>query len=479
MTEAPVLHWFRRDLRLQDNTALNAALESGASVIGVFVLDDAILKSDNLGVPRLKLMLDALHALDTALRDHNSRLLMRRGQPERELKKLVSDFGVSAIYTNADYTPFAQRRDDRVAEAVGVPVHLYDDVVIHAPGQVMTQTGGPYSVYTPFKKNWWTLAKPLPRKLAKGTFKSLTASEAGSIPSLDNLHFKTTVEVPDARPEIALQRLDDFITGPIFDYADGRNRLEPDPFADATASTSALSAYLRLGMLSPRQAWAAGQRALKAAKGAEAKRGVETWLAQLAWRDFYLHVMAHFPHVVGHAFRPEYEALPYRRAPKDWAAWEDGQTGYPVVDAAMRQLHSLGWMHNRARMIVASFLTKHQLIDWRMGERHFMQWLIDGDPSNNNGGWQWAAGTGTDAQPFFRIFNPTSQSQKFDRDGAYIRHWLPELRDVPNDKIHEPWTYTARKLDYPPPIVDLAFGRERALDAFEKVKQHKSALEKQ
>ena len=469
----PVLHWFRRDLRLQDNTALNAALETGQPVICVFVLDETMLASDQLGVPRLKLLLAALHALDAALRDHGSRLVVRRGQPLAVLSALVSEFDASALYFNADYTPLATRRDRPVTPALPVPVHPYDDVVIQPPGSVRTLGDTPYKVFTPFKRTWWQRPKPSVQPLAVGTFARLSAEQAGGLPDLHDLGLSTGVDLPDARPEAARQRLGAFAGGPICDYAAGRDWLRANPFDDATSSTSAISCYLRLGMLSPRQAWAAGSDALDLADARE-RQSVETWLTQLAWRDFFTHILALFPHVDHAPFREAYAALPWRTAADELAAWQAGQTGFPVVDAAMRQLNTLGWMHNRARLIVSSFLTKHLLIDWQDGERYFMRLLIDGDPAVNNGNWQWAAGTGTDAQPFFRIFNPVSQSKKFDRHGDYIRYWVPELRDLPDQLIHEPWKMSTPPKGYPPPMLDLDAGRERALRAFDVVRQYRA-----
>lgn len=475
MTTAPVIHWFRRDLRLHDNTSLNAARASGQPVLPVFVLDETFLASDQLGVPRLSLLLAALRALDDALRDYNARLLVRRGDPVTVLSQWVAEFGASSVYLNADYTPLAQRRDQAVRDALPVPVYGYDDVVLHPPGSVHTQTDTPYKVFTPFRRAWWLLPKPTVQPLAPGAFVTVSAEQAGGVPDLEDLSLSTPVDVPDARPEAALARLDGFTRGPIFDYATERDRLEANPFVDASRGTSAISCYLRLGMLSPRQAWAAGSAALDVADATK-RQSVETWLSELAWRDFFTHVLAFFPHADHSAFNAAYEALPYRTAADELAAWQAGQTGFPVVDAAMRQLNTLGWMHNRARMIVASFLSKHLLLDWREGERTFMQRLIDGDPAVNNGNWQWAAGTGTDAQPFFRIFNPIAQSKKYDPHGNYIRTWVPELRDLPDRFIHVPWQTDSAPKTYPPPLLDLDAGRERALRAFEVVRQHRAAL---
>jgi deoxyribodipyrimidine photo-lyase len=236
------------------------------------------------------------------------------------------------------------------------------------------------------------------------------------------------------------------------------------------AGTSYLSPYFRFGLLSPRQVYWAAQKARTEIASPSRQNSIEAWVSELIWREFYMHILHFFPHVMGSSFRPKYDQLAWRYAEGELQAWQAGMTGYPVVDAAMRQLKTIGWMHNRARMIVASFLTKHLLMDWREGERHFMRWLIDGDPAANNGGWQWVAGTGTDAQPYFRIFNPISQSQKFDPAGIYIRRWIPELRDVPTQYIHAPHQMPTTPRHYPPPIVDHAFARARALAAYQAIK---------
>lgn len=473
MNAHPVIHWFRRDLRLQDNNALNGALDSGQPVLPVFILDDAILASDQVSAPRVKLLLAALRALDTALRDYGSRLIVRRGEPLRMLRALVTEFDVTALYFNADYTPLAERRDARMTAALDIPVFVFDDVLIHAPGQVLTQAGAPYNVFTPFKRSWWAQPKPEVQALAGGQFARLEDDVAGELPGLADLGLSTAVRVPDARPEVALSRLEAFVSGPIYDYVRDRNHLQINPFIETYSTTSALSCYLRLGMLSPRQAWEGGYNAYLNTSG-EARKSAETWLSELGWRDFFTHILALFPQVDQQAFDAAYTALPYRTSAGELEAWKAGQTGFPVVDAAMRQLATLGWMHNRGRMIVASFFSKHLLLDWREGERHFMRCLIDGDPAVNNGNWQWVAGTGTDAQPFFRIFNPVAQSQKFDPTGEYIRHWVPELRDVPLAALHEPWRMAVTPNGYPPPLLDLAAGRERALLAFKHVKAAKT-----
>lgn len=475
MTDPTVIHWFRRDLRLADNLALNAALGSGRQVVPLFIVDPAIISSPRTGVPRVAFMLKGLCALDSALRERGSRLLVRWGDPRLVLRALVNELKVQAVYFNRDYSPSARRRDAAVESSLQVPAFTYDDALLRAPGQVVKGDGKPYVVYTPFKERWLALPDPFLTMITtspSGVFHRLEELSDSPVPTLVDLGLSLTIEVPVAGEEIAQRQLERFVTGPIYSYDTARNSLIADPFgAGSPAGTSGLSPYLRFGMLSPRHAYGAARDALETAPGEQARQSVMTWINELIWREFYMHILYHFPHVDRGNFRPESDALPWRHAPDDLQAWKEGQTGYPIIDAAMRQLTQTGWMPNRARMIVASFLTKDLLIHWQEGERYFMHWLIDGDPAANNGGWQWAAGTGTDAQPYFRIFHPVSQSQKYDPNGEYIRRWIPELSDVPVRFIHAPWQMVSPPPYYPRPIVDHASARERTLAAFKALKR--------
>ncbi len=466
-----MIHWFRRDLRLADNTALQVAVESGAQVVPLFVFDPAILASPNTGAPRVAFLLRALEALDRSLRDRGSRLLIRHGRPVEVVPAVVRAFRAAGVTCNADYSPYARARDAAVSAALDVPVRRFDDAVLRAPGTVVKADGKPYTVFTPFKNQWRALPPPPmvgPSRYREGAFyRMVNGEDAPPIPALRDLGFGPTIDVPEASEAAARRRLERFASGPVYAYSTAHNFLTAEPFsADPPTGPSYLSPYLRMGVVSPRQAYWAGQAALDDAPDQAGRQSVTAWVDELIWREFYIHILYHFPHVARGNFRPEYDAVAWRDAPADLAAWEEGRTGYPIVDAAMRQLRAVGWMPNRARMIVASFLTKDLLIHWQAGERHFTRWLIDGDPAANNGGWQWAAGTGTDAQPYFRIFNPVSQSQTHDPRGEYIRHWVPELRDVTADAIHAPWESGARPAGYPPPMVDHAFARERTLAAF-------------
>ncbi len=465
--------WVRRDLRLTDNQALAAALAYGDNVVPVFVLDPRLLNSSFSGEKRLAFLYAGLHRLDEDLRSRGSRLILLRGRPEETLSRLVQSTGAGAIFAEQDYSPFARRRDDAVRERLPL-LHLTQGVSALPIGQVRKADGDPYVVYSPYKRQW--LAQRLPEMedilAAAAQIQTVCEIKGDDIPHEPAL--PDQVPFPPGEDE-ALARLKRFVTGedaPIYAYAEQRD-------LPAIEGTSQLSPYLRFGMLSARQALSAARYAVQNAANSSQRKAAETWISELIWRDFYISVLHYFPHVRETSFRPEYDAIAWRNDEDEFDAWRQGRTGYPFVDAAMRQLRISGWMHNRARMVVASFLVKDLLIDWRWGERWFMQQLVDGDPAANNGGWQWAAGTGTDAAPYFRIFNPVTQSEKFDADGNYIRRWVSELRHVPTQFIHTPWKMSAADQEqaqcrigkeYPAPIVDHREVRQRALAAYGVIK---------
>lgn len=463
------LVWFRRDLRLTDHTALNAALDQGMQVVPVFVIDPALLRGRHFSTARWDFVCAGLRALDQRLREVNARLIVRTGEPAAVLPRLAAETGAAAVYANRDYTPFATTRDAGVAQALGVPLRLLDDALVHPPESVVKTDGSPYTVFTPFYRAWSRLPTPSPdnRWLHGGHFADTFSVSGEEIPEL--MGSSRAGLPPPAGEKAARHLLSAFTAGAIADYANGRNRLGGPAWADAGAGSSALSPYLRFGMISPRQALAAALNAQSQASTAEGRGGASVWVSELGWRDFYASIVAHFPHVLERSFRPAYERMDWRHSSDELDRWQAGMTGFPTVDAAMRQLTATGWMHNRARMIVASFLTKDLLHHWSEGEGFFMRRLLDGDPASNNGGWQWAAGTGTDAQPFFRIFNPTLQAQRYDPDGEFIRTWVPELRDVPTAHIHAPWQMAVPPAGYPAPMLDHAIARERALAALKAI----------
>ncbi len=463
------LWWVRRDQRLSDNQALAAALAEAERVVPVFVLDPTLLHADDAGPKRVAFMLAGLRQLDFDLRARGSRLIVRCGDPLDELARLVRDTGAQAIFAEEDYWPPGRRRDSRVADAL--PLHLTGGLTIHPPALVHKADGSPYTVFTPFSRTWRVL--PLPRAqdilAAPDHLPAVLELDSRPLPTQPSLD----LDGPFIPGETAArQRLQRFVAADdpvIHGYTEGRNRLDQE-------GTSQLSPYLRFGMLSARQAVVTAlDAAPSGVAGTECRKGAETWLTELIWREFYMAILYYYPGVLVQSFRPSLRGIQWENDGAAFSAWCEGRTGFPVVDAALRQLVHDGWMHNRSRMIVASFLVKDLLVDWRWGERFFMQHLVDGDPAANNGGWQWSAGTGTDAAPYFRVFNPVLQGKKHDPEGTYVRSWLPELERVPRHLVHCPWQMTPEVQresgcligqDYPAPIVDHAWARERALAVY-------------
>jgi len=447
------LVWYRRDLRLLDNPALADATRRNERVVAAYVLDPRLLAA--AGPHRRRFHLASLVALDAALRDQGARLVVRTGDPATVVPALAVELDAAEVAWNADPSPYATRRDDAVADGLtgaGVGVRRWHGTLVHRPGAVRTAKGTLSRVFTPFHRAWAaTPHDPWPEP-GDGVLDPAGGVSSDPLPS------------PDAEPPIpggeaaALDRLAAWL--------ERVDRYDDDRDAPAVDGTSSLSADLRFGLLSPRHVLAVV---------GDHTPGRAGFSRQLAWRDWYAHLTAELPHIARRAIRPEYDAVGWRHDPADLAAWQEGRTGYPIVDAGMRQLAATGWMHNRVRMIVGSFLVKDLLIDWREGERWFRHQLVDADIPQNAGNWQWVAGTGTDAAPYFRIFNPVAQSRTHDPRGAYIRRWVPELAGLPDAAVHAPWE--ARPLDlaaagvvlgetYPHPVVDHGVARDRTLAAY-------------
>ncbi len=468
----------RRDLRLTDNTALFNALHDAETILPVYVLDPTLLNAERNKGPRIAWMLDGLRILDRDLQALGGRLIVRSGKPEAELITLAAEVGAQAVYFNRDYSPYATARDKRVRDALQaarIAVYDFKDLVIHEAREVLTGAQQTFSVYSPYRKVWNTLPKPQIEDVEPTAAQMIVPAHIASLPIPDAAEFGAeAAQQPIAEPgeHIAQTRLTAFMADPVYRYGAVRD-MPGEP------GTSVMSPYLRWGMISARQCFDAAQHALASAPNAAARESVERWIGELVWREFYYQVLDTNPHVARGAYRPMYDNLAWAGTADQVEAWKIGQTGYPIVDAAMRQMNCTGWMHNRCRMIVASFLCKDLLVDWRVGERYFMQRLLDGDLANNNGGWQWTAGTGTDAAPYFRVFNPTTQGKKFDPAGVYLKRWLPELRRVPDEFLHEPHTMpTAFQestgcvigRDYPAPMVDHSVQRDQALALYARVR---------
>lgn len=458
--------WIRRDLRLTDNLALAAALDHASQVIPAFIVDPWFDASPYVGDKRRAFLWGGLRELDAALRQRGGRLIVRHGEPAAQLARLRQETGAGVIFAEADHSPYARRRD--AAVAVRLPLRLVGHPTVHPPAAVVKADGQPYVVFTPFSRAWKSL--PLPVRLISAPACIFTPVEVASDPIPSQPALPASIPFPPGEVE-AQRRLAAFTggeTAPVWRYAQDRNRLDRE-------GVSQLSPYFRFGMISARQAAVAAYDSSVRAGDAGARQGAEVWLDELIWREFYAVILYHFPDVLQRAFRAGFRTLAWSDDEDAFGAWCEGRTGYPVVDAAMRQLVQTGWMHNRARMITASFLVKDLLIDWRWGERFFAQHLLDGDPAANNGGWQWTAGVGTDAAPYFRMFNPVSQGAQCDPDGVFIRRWLPELAQAPAAFRHAPWRMPAAVQaaagcaigrDYPAPIVDHGWARARVLAVF-------------
>ena len=455
-----ILFWHRRDLRIADNVGLAAASKQSKKVVGVFCLDRDILERDDIAPARVTYMIGCLAELQQSYQQIGSQLLILSGKPSQAITELADRLKAKTVFWNHDVEPYAKERDKQVKDALqekGIATSNYWDQLLHSPGKIVTKSDKPYKVYTPFWNNWIQQQKQsIVDNIDK--LEGLTAAE------IDIAKQAGVIDLPTAKdlgfiwdnPLLLISRRNSssrktrriLLIDRIYDYNEQRN-------FPAIEGTSQLSAALKFGVVGIRTIWQASVEAYDNCRSDEARENVRTWQKELAWREFYQHCMYFFPELEHGAYRDEFKDFPWENNEDNFQAWCAGKTGYPIVDAAMRQLNETGWMHNRCRMIVASFLTKDLIIDWRWGEKYFMQKLYDGDLSANNGGWQWSASSGMDPKPL-RIFNPTSQTQKYDPEAEYIRQWLPELSSIDTEylvtgKIGD---LDRHSCNYPQPIVD-------------------------
>ncbi len=462
------LVWFRRDLRDFDHAALYHALKNARQVVCAFIFDRAIL--DRLHDPadrRVEFIHASVGELQQALQAQGGGLVVRHGVAREAIVRLVEETGAQALYFNHDDDPAALERDAAVEAELrtrNIAVHHYKDAVVFEREEVLTAAGRPFSVFTPYKNAWLKSLTPFHlQAYPVERYRDRLTPLSSPLPTLGEMGFRPT--------NLRALQLPTGMSGGQALFEDFQQRIERyQEVRDfpAVKGPSYLSVHLRFGTLPVRQ--------LAAFAWQHGSRGAQTWLSELIWRDFYHQILHHHPEVAaGHAFKTQYDALPWPNPPGHFEAWCEARTGYPLVDAAMRQINQTGYMHNRLRMIVASFLTKDLLVDWRWGERYFADKLIDFDLAANSGGWQWAASVGCDAQPWFRIFNPVTQSERFDAQGKFIRRYLPELANLSDKTIHAPWTMSAAEQqrvgcvigrDYPAPIVDHAVQRVLALELF-------------
>ena len=480
MAEATLV-WFRQDLRLQDNPALLAAVRRGGSVLPVYILDDAGDARWPAGGASRWWLHHSLAALDASLRERGSRLLLARGDSGVVLNDLIRQTGATAVYWNRRYEPAAIARDGAIKATLasaGLEAKSFNAALLFEPHTVKNKSGGPFQVFTPFWKHCLTLPVEAPVRLPAGPLsapakwpRSVDLGELGLLPTIAwDAGFRRHWSPGEAG---ALKRLRQFVGGAMADYADKRNLPDID-------GTSALSPHLHFGDLGPRQIWAAVQAEGRDSGVFPPNRGAQVFLSEVGWREFSYHLLFHFPHTPEQPLRTEFAAFPWRTDAKQLRAWQRGRTGYPIVDAGMRQLWTTGWMHNRVRMIVASFLVKHLRLSWQAGADWFWDTLVDADLAANTLGWQWTAGCGADAAPYFRIFNPILQGLKFDPEGHYVRRWVPELARLPVEFLHKPWEAPMHVLadagvtlgrTYPPPMVDHGEARDAALAALESIRK--------
>jgi deoxyribodipyrimidine photo-lyase len=454
-----IIHWFRRDLRIKDNKALYAACQEADEVIPVYILSSWKRNHPWTGSNRQEFLCGCLVSLTKNLEEIGGRLILRSGSPVQELLRLAEETQADAIYFNENYSPHDREVEEQIqkaASAKNVRVQLFKDTVLLAPNEVLTKSGRPFRVFTAYARAWHWQKKPAPAPTVD-RIRTPLGLNSEALPTLVHWGLQSEARILPAGERAAGDRLKDFLDSRIFYYADRRNDLSSD-------SNSRLSQDLRFGTISPREIYAACQRAADDCRASQ-RGGIQSFVNELIWREFYFQILWHFPQVLERDFQEQFSKMEWHKAPGKLRRWCEGTTGFPIVDAGMRELNATGYMHNRVRMIVAMFLTKDLHLNWREGEKYFMQKLVDGDISANNGGWQWSAGTGADAAPYFRIQNPWTQTTTYDPEGKYIKRWIPELRDVNPDRfIHPPEQKLAP--NYPLPMLDHAKEREVTWELF-------------
>lgn len=485
MSGHPVIVWFTQDLRLSDNACLHAAVASGHPVLPVYILDDVTPGEFAMGGASRWWLQQSLASLASLLEAQGGKLILRRGEASSILEQLVAETGAQAVYFSRGYAPWSGRLEKKIAaqcDANGVECKRFSGFLLHEPEAVRTGNDGPYKVYTPFSRNCQSRdiarqPRPAPEKI------DFHAAEVAS-DTLDDLDLYT------ARPDWAarfrehwspgeagaLEKLTHFLEHAVGDYDEARN-------LPNVPGTSRLSPHLHFGEISPLQCWAATRLAVATARQ-NIDRGSHTFEKEILWREFSYHLLHYWPNLPTEPFKPEFADFPWLQDDEKLTCWQQGQTGLPIVDAGMRELWATGWMHNRVRMIVASFLIKNLRIPWQAGEHWFWDTLVDADIGANSASWQWVAGCGADAAPYFRIFNPILQGEKFDKHGGYVRRWVPELAAMPDKFIHKPWQAPDEVLkkagvnlgtSYPRPIVDLGKTRDAALAAYKTIKKSDAA----
>ncbi|MGA0845770.1 MAG: cryptochrome/photolyase family protein [Luteolibacter sp.] len=469
MHQSPVIHWFRRDLRIADNTSLLSAAQTGRPVIPVYILSNWRGQHSWTGAKRQQFLCGCLASLAANLETIAGRLIIREGDPVEVMRQLIAETQASGIHFNSCPDPFGKAVEKRLAamcREMGVDCQPHYDVSLHAPDEVLTQGGQPYRVYTPYSRNWLSLSKPQP--LGKPPALD-TPTDVSSLPLPDLDHWGLTApdaDLPVPGERAARERLK-HATQKIVQFY-GLKRDIP-----SANGTSRISQDLRHGLISIRTVYSECMKRWETSDSA-GRASIEIYIKELAWREFYLAILHHFPNVLDEEFNPDWRGLPWDEPGDLFQRWQHGTTGFPIVDAGMRELLATGHMHNRVRMITAMFLTKDLHHDWKLGESHFMQHLLDGEIASNNGGWQWSAGTGADAAPYFRIQNPWSQSARYDPEGKYIKRWVPELNDVNPRLLHEP-PPGGQPLakNYPLPCLDHKTERERTLAIFKRHRAQK------